>query len=1469
MTLTVFGKEQSIVRIKRKTLILLLAAALLAALLSGCGAKTEIEKPDSGAEDFAGKKLGVVTGTVYEDAARKYFPEAEVCFYNSCADLAEALDKGKIDGYVLDEPVGRLTVQPYPDQHLSAMLEPAQYAFAFAKGEERSSILLRQFNAFVAESRQNGVLQEIDDIWFGTDESRKTISLNGLTGKNGTVRLATSTDIGAPFVYSKDGELVGYEVDLLTRFCREYGYALEMTDYNFAAILVAVTSGKDDVAACTLAITEERKESVNFSVPTYEGGVVVVTKTDAAENFAEQKLGVVSGTVFDAVAERLFPDAKITYFNSNNDMAEALESGRLDAYMLDEPMARVTAQSFRDQQLSPVLEEANYAYAFAKNSERSAQLCAELDAFIEESEKNGVLAEIDSIWFGTDESRKTVDYDRLTGENGTIRFAIATDAGGPFAYYKDGVLVGYEVDLLARFCLEKGYDLKITDYNFSALLSAVTGGKEDIAASAISVTGERQKIVDFSVPDYYGGIVTVTKTEAAEELPEDIPQKKLGVVAGTMHEDLARRLYPETEVLLYNNTTDLAKALDKGEIDFYLLDEPIGRLAAQHYADQYVSGVIEPASFAFAFAKGSGRGDFLRAQMDAFIEKSRENGVLQEVENIWLGENEERKTVSFDALTGENGTIRLAVSSDVGEPFVYIKNGALVGYEIDLLVRFCTEYGYDLEITTYSFASLLAALSNGMNDMAACAIAITEERQEIVNFSVPTYEGGIAVVTKDDSYLLPGFFPEQFSGKKVGIPTSSIFDSILLKHIPDAQPEYINAYADLAAALAAGKIDAYVADQPVARLMKNRYPDQVVALQLEDASYAFMFPKDEKHREICSQFDEFLEKCWADGTIAEIDSVWFGNDESGQTVDMSDLTAENGILEMAVSSDVGAPFAYMKNGRMIGYDVDMAVRFCREYGYGLHISDYNLAGLLAAASSGKADMAASSLNITPERKETALMSAPDYIGGVVLVAKNEARLTANSFSGKKVGIITGSVFDEALLKQVPDAQTEYINAYSDLAAALDAGKIDAYVADQPVARLMKNRYPDQAIAYQLEPASYAFMFPKDEKHQELCDQFNEFLAQCRADGTITEIDSVWFGDDESRQVVDMSDLTAENGVLEMAVSSDVGAPFTYIKDGQMVGYDIDVAVRFCREYGYGLHISDYAFAGILAAASSGKADMAASCIVTTPERQEMALMSEPDYIGGTVIVTRVGGSNAEQESFRDSMWDSFERTFLRENRWKLFLSGLSITFMITFISLILGSLGGFLVYRILRRGNKMFRGIWAFFASVMGRTPVVVILMILYYIIFGRSSLSSVWVSVIGFTALFICTVAELLKMGAGAVDNGQTEAARAMGYSARQTYLRIIFPQSIEHFLPAYKNEVITLVKATAIVGYIAVQDLTKISDLVRARTYEAFFPLIATAIIYYLLTLALTGLIRRINILTDPRRRSERKILRGVVRE
>jgi polar amino acid transport system substrate-binding protein len=162
--------------------------------------------------------------------------------------------------------------------------------------------------------------------------------------------------------------------------------------------------------------------------------------------------------------------------------------------------------------------------------------------------------------------------------------------------------------------------------------------------------------------------------------------------------------------------------------------------------------------------------------------------------------------------------------------------------------------------------------------------------------------------------------------------------------------------------------------------------------------------------------------------------------------------------------------------------------------------------------------------------------------------------------------------------------------------------------------------------------------------------------------------------------------------------------------------------------------------------------------------------------------------------------------------------------------------------------------------------PVVVLLMILYYIIFAKSEISGTFVAVIAFTLVFGVGVFGMLKIGIGAIDKGQKEAALALGYGDVKAFFRIILPQAIPHFLPVYKGEVVALMKATAIVGYIAVQDLTKMGDIVRGRTYEAFFPLIAVAIIYFIIGSFLTFIVKRIEANINPKRRKKEEILKGV---
>jgi polar amino acid transport system substrate-binding protein len=183
-----------------------------------------------------------------------------------------------------------------------------------------------------------------------------------------------------------------------------------------------------------------------------------------------------------------------------------------------------------------------------------------------------------------------------------------------------------------------------------------------------------------------------------------------------------------------------------------------------------------------------------------------------------------------------------------------------------------------------------------------------------------------------------------------------------------------------------------------------------------------------------------------------------------------------------------------------------------------------------------------------------------------------------------------------------------------------------------------------------------------------------------------------------------------------------------------------------------------------------------------------------------------------------------------------------------------------------RGGNRAANTITRICTGLIQGLPVVVILMIFYYIVFATAPVTGTFVSVIAFTLTFASAVYSMIRTGVSAIDKGQTEAAYALGVGKNKTFFRIVLPQAMPYILPQFKGELVSLIKATAIVGYIAVEDLTRTGDIIRSRTYEAFFPLIAVAVLYFLMARILIFAAGRIETKTDPKRRKKEDILKGV---
>ncbi|MBS7368652.1 MAG: amino acid ABC transporter permease [Oscillospiraceae bacterium] len=210
-------------------------------------------------------------------------------------------------------------------------------------------------------------------------------------------------------------------------------------------------------------------------------------------------------------------------------------------------------------------------------------------------------------------------------------------------------------------------------------------------------------------------------------------------------------------------------------------------------------------------------------------------------------------------------------------------------------------------------------------------------------------------------------------------------------------------------------------------------------------------------------------------------------------------------------------------------------------------------------------------------------------------------------------------------------------------------------------------------------------------------------------------------------------------------------------------------------------------------------------------------------------------------------------TFLEKDRWQYLTNGLLSTLLITALALVIGLVLGFVIAVIRSTHDKTGRLkianlICRVYLTVIRGTPMVVQLLIIYFVIFGSVNINKILVAVIAFGLNSAAYVAEIVRSGIMSIDNGQFEAGASLGFGYTQTMVSIILPQALKNVLPALANEAIVLLKETSVSGYIAINDLTKGGDTIRSQTYEAFLPLIAVALIYLVMVMIMSSLVTRL---------------------
>ena len=683
---------------------------------------------------------------------------------------------------------------------------------------------------------------------------------------------------------------------------------------------------------------------------------------------------------------------------------------------------------------------------------------------------------------------------------------------------------------------------------------------------------------------------------------------------------------------------------------------------------------------------------------------------------------------------------------------------------------------------------------------------------------------------------------DDVADKRIGVLLSSVQDIHVTNDYPNASILRIDMTSDLIQSLQAGQCDVIILpDTEVPPLLKVNSNIGVLNDNLFAGELGMGF-HDETLRD---RFNLFLKEIRTSGLCQELEDKWFKNTDSAS---MPALEFPSNVKPIVVgTTSQSVPYSYMQNGKCSGFDIEIVSRFVQKEGRPVRFEVMSFGGLIPALTSGRVDIIANSIMITPERQQQILFSDPyNIVGSSALVLKKNLQKgfevvkmkDGSDIATATVGVMTGSIGAMFMETTYTDAPLSSFDDVMDAIAALQAGKIDYVMTAYTTALCASKKNPDIAVLPKelvKEPAGIAVQ----NDATQLLGRINEILQKFKKDGTLQEIIDRWVKHDGDGFSGVENPAGNDAPVLRVAVAAN-REPMCFVKNNKIVGLDCELIEHIAKEMGMQVEYQDMKFSALINALQSKRADVVISNLTATKERALKVTFSEEYFINPQVLLTKKIipiETNQSTSSWISRLNKSFYNNLILEQRWKLIVDGLTATLIITFFATILGTLLGGAICFLRMRNNILLKGFAKGYINIMRGTPVLVLLMIFFYVLFASTGMSAIMVAIITFALNMAAYSSEMFRTSIEGVDRGQNEAGIALGFTKLQSFIYIVMPQAIKKVIPVYKGEVISLLKMTSIVGYIAVVDLTKASDIIRSRTFDAFFPLIVVAVIYFLL--------------------------------
>lgn len=428
-------------------------------------------------------------------------------------------------------------------------------------------------------------------------------------------------------------------------------------------------------------------------------------------------------------------------------------------------------------------------------------------------------------------------------------------------------------------------------------------------------------------------------------------------------------------------------------------------------------------------------------------------------------------------------------------------------------------------------------------------------------------------------------------------------------------------------------------------------------------------------------------------------------------------------------------------------------------------------------------------------------------------------------SGLTLATTNGSYYHAKYDKR-EDVKVFATNSEADAVQAVRQGLADAYVGDEIMLTAVDQKRLGMKTAFRGEECfDVAFAIKKG--NDELARQMNAFFASVPLDSII----GYWISGTPA--VAEPAYEILPDAKPFRCVCGVNLAPVSFIADGgEWQGFDADVLRRFAHAQGRPFEMKFQDVSSAVIAVQTGQADVFSGCLFITEERQRSMDFTDPYYKCHPAYFIADRG-NKEQMTRMERL----RMNLLTENRWRLITDGLIETLIITIFSILLGTVLGVGVCACRRSRRGWLRKTADLYSDFINGIPTLVLLLIMFYVVFASSGISATIVAIITFALCFASSSGNIFDSAISSVPNGQTEAGLSLGFTPFKTFTGIVFPQALRKGMPLYIGECVALLKNTSIVGYIAIQDITRASDLIRSRTFDALVPLLIVTVLYFIL--------------------------------